>query len=132
MEESLNKHLYVEIEKLFGILEKFFDKIEISEETKRRIINNIIKNNYEGLMIDLSANRKQISQKIYNDILDILSEEQKNYLNKVPFIDNLIVEIIDKIIVVVINNINSNLRLKKVINVKKRKGKGKVVRKKNQ
>lgn len=132
MEESLNKHLYVEIEKLFGILEKFFDKIEISEETKRRIINNIIKNNYEGLMIDLSANRKQISQKIYNDILDILSEEQKNYLNKVPFIDNLIVEIIDKIMVVVINNINSNLRLKKVINVKKRKGKGKVVRKKNQ
>lgn len=132
MEESLNKHLYVEIEKLFGILEKFFDKIEISEETKRRIINNIIKNNYEGLMIDLSANRKQISQKIYNDILDILSEEQKNYLNKVPFIDNLIVEIIDKIMVVVINNINSNLKLKKVINVKKRKGKGKVVRKKNQ
>lgn len=132
MEESLNKHLYVEIEKLFGILEKFFDKIEISEETKRRIINNIIKNNYEGLMIDLSANRKQISEKIYNDILDILSEEQKNYLNKVPFIDNLIVEIIDKIMVVVINNINSNLRLKKVINVKKRKGKGKVVRKKNQ
>ena len=132
MEESLNKHLYVEIEKLFGILEKFFDKIEITEETKRRIINNIIKNNYEGLMIDLNANRKQISQKIYNDILDILSEEQKNYLNKVPFIDNLIVEIIDKIMVGVINNINSNLRLKKVINVKKRKGKGKVVRKKNQ
>jgi len=132
MEESLNKHLYVEIEKLFGILEKFFDKIEITEETKRRIINNIIKNNYEGLMIDLNANRKQISQKIYNDILDILSEEQKNYLNKVPFIDNLIVEIIDKIMVGVINNINSNLRLKKVINVKKRKGRGKVVRKKNQ
>jgi len=132
MEESLNKHLYVEIEKLFGILEKFFDKIEITEETKRRIINNIIKNNYEGLMIDLIANRKQISQKIYNDILDILSEEQKNYLNKVPFIDNLIVEIIDKIMVGVINNINSNLRLKKVINVKKRKGRGKVVRKKNQ
>jgi len=132
MEESFNEHLYVEIEKLFGILEQFFDKIEITEETKRRIINNIIKYNYKGLMIDLSANRKQISQKIYNDILDILSEEQKNYLNKIPFIDNLIVEIIDRIMVVVINNINSNLRLKKMINVKKRKGKGKVVRKKNQ
>ena len=86
-----NKEHRDEPSDIFGKLDEYFtkfenllDDIELSTETKIRIINCIFKNNIDDLANVIIENKRPISQKIYNEIIKNIPAPHDQYLKRIP------------------------------------------------